>query len=120
MGRATNSADIENTFVTTRNTERLMDAKRNMEDLKCSLTKCETVINAMWEVLQAHGISADELNAKIKEIVESDSMFKGYQNSMMPCPKCGKTIQESGTKPMTGRCLFCGEDVFFYPYVNND
>ncbi len=117
----TRAENFEDSIKTARNTERLSDARRTVEDFRCSLEKIELVMNAMWDIMQEHGVTADELNGRIKTLVESGNGPKNhYQSEMMPCPKCGKTIQESSIKPMTGRCVFCGENVFFYPFVKSD
>ncbi len=103
-----------------RNAERLSTTNRNMDDLKSQIAKLETVVNAMWEIMQEQGVDASVLNAKIDEIMQRKKVRKEYGNPKKPCPKCGRTIQESGKTPMRGRCVFCGEEVIFYPFANDD
>ena len=75
---------------------------------------------AMWEALKASGISEDVLYDKIDTVLADPSKFfrKSYEPLIVNCPKCGKAIQESRKTPLKGKCMFCGQEVTFYPYTD--
>ena len=84
--------------------------------------KIEIILQAMWELMQENGVTIDQLNAKINELIlDPDKKTKpAYENAhIVSCPRCGKAIQESKTSPMLGRCMFCGEKIVFYPYSDH-
>ena len=113
-----NDAFLRDAFASTRNAERISNTNRSVDDVKSELVKMKMLINAMWEIIQEQGVSSEVLNRKLDEILEREKQKKTYARyPMKPCPKCGKTIQESSKTPMRGRCLFCGEEVVFYPFA---
>ena len=93
----------------------------DIADLQSKVNKLDMIVNAMWEVLKESDIGEDKLRAKVEEIVKTG--IKGRRPSYEPvivrCPRCGKAIQESRNTPLLGRCMYCGEQVTFYPYSDD-
>ncbi len=84
------------------------------------MQRLEMIVCAMWEALKASGISEDVLYDKIDTVLADPSKFfrKSYEPLIVNCPKCGKAIQESRKTPLKGKCMFCGQEVTFYPYTD--
>ena len=110
---------MEDIMSASRNAERLDRTNINIDELKCDIARLEFTVQALCKVLMERGVTADDINKKIEEAINNKPK-NTYQKSMKPCPGCGRTIQESGKTPMYGRCLFCGEEVRFYPHIEAD
>jgi len=110
---------MEDMMSAARNSERLDRTNSSIGELKCDIMRLEITVKALCKVLMEKGVTAAEINAKIEEVIDSKPK-NNYQKNMKPCPGCGRTIQESGKTPMLGRCLFCGEEVRFYPYIEDE
>lgn len=99
----------------------MLDLKGNgdtgyvIRELGNKISKLEVVQRAYFELLQEKGISEEDLNRKIDEIVSRDTKGR-YGGRKKACPKCGKTVQESNSNPFKAHCVMCGETVMFYPY----
>lgn len=93
-------------------------ADEDIKDLRKEITRLNTIVFAMWEVLKESGIGQEKLHAKIDQIVGNDPTVSRPSNKpvIVKCPRCGKAIQESRAEPLIGRCMYCGEKVVFYPY----
>ena len=93
-------------------------ADEDLKDLKKDMTRLNTIVFAMWEVLKENGIGVEKLHAKIDHIVGSYPTVSRptYKPVIVKCPRCGKSIQESRAEPLVGRCMYCGDKVVFYPY----
>jgi hypothetical protein len=62
------------------------------------------ICRAMFELMQASGVTEDQLKAKIVEIDLRDGQADGKATpTPKRCPKCGAMMS-----PQMGRCLFCG------------
>ena len=86
-----------------------------IRELSNKISKMEIIQQAYFELLQDKGISEEELNNKIDEIVARE--VKGrYGGRKKACPKCGKTVQESNASPFRANCVMCGTVVMFYPF----
>ncbi len=116
----TNDVYLAGALENSRNSERLASTGKKIADVGSDITKMKMIINAMWEIMQEQGVDAGVLNNKIDEILAREKKKISYGNPKKPCPKCGRTIQESSSTPMRGRCVFCGEEVVFYPFANYD
>lgn len=114
-----NYQNIASQFEISRNAERIASANNSMDEIRCELAKLELILQAMWKVMEEQGVEPSAINAKIDEIMENRPK-NNYQKKLKPCPKCGKNVQESLKTPLVGRCLFCGEVVKFYPYLDED
>ena len=96
-------------------------SEESIIDIQGRLKKLEVITQALWEVVQEHGITTEELYARIDDLVldPNKKIKPAYENAnIISCPRCGKAIQESKTTPMLGRCMFCGEKIVFYPYTD--
>ena len=103
-----------------RNSERLVNTGKKIADVGSDIAKMKMILNAMWEIMQEQGVDAGVLNNKIDGILARERKKTSYGNPRKPCPNCGRTIQESSSTPMRGRCVFCGEEVVFYPFADYD
>jgi hypothetical protein len=62
------------------------------------------ICRAMFELMQASGITEDQFKAKVLEIDLRDGQADGrITPKPKKCPKC-----EAMISPSFGRCLFCG------------
>lgn len=79
-------------------------AREALLRLEEKLDRLALISRAMFELLQATGISEQQLSEKVLEIDLRDGQADGR---MAPrpkrCPKC-----EAMMSPKFGRCLFCG------------
>ena len=93
----------------------------NIADIQSKVNRLEIVVNALWEVLKENDIGEDRLKAKIDEIIKTGVKGKrpSYEPVIVRCPRCGKAIQESRNTPLVGRCMYCGEQVVFYPFSDS-
>ena len=97
--------------------EKMNESKRRGDELNTSIARLDMIVCAMWELMQENGISSEALYGKIDDIIMRRKA-NVYSRSIIECPKCGKPIQESNKTPMLGRCVYCGETVTFYPYMD--
>ena len=84
------------------------------------MQRMEYIVCAMWEALKESGVSQDILYDKIDQILAEPGKYfrKSYEPLIINCPKCGKAIQESRKTPLRGKCMFCGQEVTFYPFTD--
>jgi hypothetical protein len=84
------------------------------------MQRLEMIVCAMWEAMKESGVSQELLYDKIDTVLADPSKFfrKSYEPLIINCPKCGKAIQESRKTPLRGKCMFCGQEVTFYPYTD--
>lgn len=111
---------VKNDLQSSRNAQKLQDANKSIDELKSEITKLEMMVRAMFDIMKEQGVTTDQINGRIKELLD-DKISKGFFSSdSIPCPKCGKTVRESPGTPMMGRCMFCGTTAVFYPFVDED
>ncbi|MBO4461008.1 MAG: hypothetical protein J5778_10205 [Clostridiales bacterium] len=109
-------SDLQNA----RNAQKLQDAGRNIDELKSEITKLEMMVRAMFDIMKEQGVTTDQINNRIKVLLD-DKIAKGFTHTdSIPCPRCGKTVRESPGTPMMGRCMFCGATAVFYPFIDED
>ncbi|MBO4578717.1 MAG: hypothetical protein J5715_01060 [Clostridiales bacterium] len=109
-------SDLQNA----RNAQKLQDAGRNIDELKSEITKLEMMVRAMFDIMKEQGVTTDQINNRIKVLLD-DKIAKGFTHTdSIPCPRCGKTVRESPGTPMMGRCMFCGATAVFYPFVEDE
>ena len=94
------------------------DLTRYVKELTTQMDKFDIVLRAYYELMQEKGISQEQLNAKIDDILARKVEVQ-YGGRKKPCPKCGKMVGESKTNPMRGKCMICGTDVAFYPFEDD-
>ena len=97
--------------------EKMNESKRRVDELNTSIARLDMIVCAMWELMQENGISQEALYSKIDNIILRRKA-NIYRRNIIECPKCHKPIQESNKTPMLGRCVYCGETVTFYPYMD--
>ena len=79
-------------------------ARDSVVRLEEKLDRLALITRALFELMQASGISEEQLSAKVTEIDLRDGQAD-CRMSPAPkrCPKCNAMIS-----PKFGRCLFCG------------
>ena len=118
-GDAQQTANMYNeSFKAMRAQDRVAQASRDMSGLRSQILKLAIIQQAMWNILSDQGVTVDRLNSEIDEVLKKGYKFS-YQDSAKPCPRCGKNVRESEQTPMSGRCMFCGTNVTFYPFDDN-
>ena len=85
-------------------------------ELTNKIKMTEVILRAYYELMLESGITADEINQKIDEIISRK--VKGDYNRFIRknCPRCGSIVTESYTQPYRGMCAKCGTKVMFYPF----
>ncbi len=114
-GRTVN--DFQNITNSSRAAEKAAEANRNISELKSEILSVKVMIQAMSEIMIENGVSIDQINTKINEIMERPETFEPFEKLSKPCPKCGRIILDNGTVPLTGTCLYCGTVVRFPPQI---
>lgn len=94
---------------------KLIDTNNKLSSLASSVAKLEIMVQAMFELMVEKGIDPDLINAKLVEITDRNTAEVNVPDSTKPCPRCGKTVKELSGAPLTGRCMYCGKEVKFYP-----
>lgn len=94
---------------------KLIDANNKISSLASSVAKLEIMVQAMFEIMTEQGISPELINAKIIEITDRDTGKGNVPDNTQACPRCGKTVKELANAPLTGRCMYCGKVIKFYP-----
>ena len=112
-----NVAEIKTASMEARNSERVAEVNRGLNDLKSDILRQKIMLQAMMEIMVEQGIDPERINAKIDEIVSRPETFNPTKRETMPCPRCGKNIIDNGNTPLTGTCLYCGQVVRFSPHL---
>ena len=110
-----NNNSFQNISNESRNSERVAEVNRNVNDVRSELLTLKIMVQAMMEIMVEKGIDPDTINAKINEIAERPETFDAPRTLSKPCPKCGRLILDNGSTPLTGTCLYCGTVVRFSP-----
>ena len=110
-----NISEIRTASMEARNSERVAEVNRGLNDLKSDILRQKIMLQAMMEIMVEQGIDPERINAKIDEVVSRPETFNPTKRETMPCPRCGKTIIDNGNTPLTGTCLYCGQVVRFTP-----
>ena len=105
-------------FKNMRAQERAAETGRDLKGVRSQLLKLAIIQQAMWNIMTEQGVTVDRLNHEIDEVLKSGYKFS-YQDAAKACPRCGKNVRESEQTPMSGRCMFCGTTVTFYPFDDN-
>ena len=112
-----NVAEIKTASMEARNSERVAEVNRGLNDLKSDILRQKIMLQAMMEIMVEQGIDPERINAKIDEVVSRPETFNPTKRETMPCPRCGKNIIDNGNTPLTGTCLYCGQVVRFSPHL---
>lgn len=81
------------------------DAGILIRELTNKINKLDITVQAFYELMKEKGITQEQLNAKIDEIISRE--VKGeYGNRKKLCPKCGKVVQESNSTPHERQLCF--------------
>ena len=93
-------------------------ADQRSAEVSASVSRLELIVLAMWETIREMEGGEDKLYSKIDEVLANKGKYirKTYDPLIINCPKCGKAIQESRKTPLVGKCMFCGQEVTFYPF----
>ena len=113
-----NGAEIKTASMEARNSQRVAEVNRSLNDLKSDILRQKIMLQAMMEIMVEQGIDPDRIYAKIDEVVARSETFDPVTRETMPCPRCGKNIIDNGNTPLTGTCLYCGMVVRFPPHPN--
>lgn len=107
---------IQNTLLSDSHTSsKLIETSSKINDLTSEIAKLEIMTQAMLEIMVERGISPEQINAKIVEVADRKSKEVTKTQVTITCPRCGKPIKESTVAPVSGRCMYCGMKVMFYP-----
>ena len=89
-------------------------ARAKADSLEMRLDRALLTIEAMWSLLRdKHGVTDEELAARIVELDESDGMLDGrVRRSPQQCPACSRTVPSR-----FARCMYCGENVLHDPFA---
>lgn len=112
-----NVAEIRTASMEARNSERVAEVNRGLNDLKSDILRQKIMLQALMEIMVEQGIDLERINAKIDEVASRPETFNPAKRETMPCPRCGKTIIDNGNTPLTGTCLYCGTVVRFPPHL---
>ena len=98
--------DLSNTAE--RSARKIEDLDTRKDQTQEQLDRLKLGCQAMWELLREHhGITDDELRAKIMEIDARDGKVDGKIGpEVLDCPGCGRKVNTG-----KGRCAFCGEAI---------
>ncbi|MGH8872974.1 MAG: hypothetical protein ACRDWS_13460 [Acidimicrobiia bacterium] len=78
-----------------------------IEDLNERIDKLLMIVRAMWALLEAQGMTADQLKAKIEEIDLLDGVADGQVRSqVVECPSCQSKVARG-----LRNCQLCGTQV---------
>ena len=94
---------------------KLIDANNKISSLASSVAKLEIMVQAVFELMVEKGIDPELINARLIEITDRKTANVNVPDLSQPCPRCGKTVKELSGAPLTGRCMYCGKIVKFYP-----
>ena len=111
----TNDVDVRGVTAEARNAERVAEANRHIVELKSDILRLKIMLQAAMEIMVEQGVDPKLINAKIDEIVARPETFEPSVRESKPCPRCGRMIQDNGSLPLTGTCLYCGTVVRFPP-----
>lgn len=112
-----NNFDVKAYLSGERSLERARESARAVSDMNATLRKMDILLTAMWGVVKEVGITPEDLDKRIDEIINGDmSLLSGRGKGI--CAKCGKQVSESSKTPFRGQCMYCGEVVTFYPDLN--
>ncbi|MCQ2516160.1 MAG: hypothetical protein MJ094_04775 [Saccharofermentans sp.] len=77
------------------------------------ITTNEQMIHALWLLLQRMGVTNEQLDEALTEVMEINARgvvsLKG-----MACPQCGSKAQFNG--PFKIKCIYCGTEAVLNPY----
>ncbi len=83
------------------------------KEIQSKLDMNEQMIHAFWLILQRMGVTNEQLNEALTEVMEINSRgvvtLKG-----MACPQCGSKAQFNG--PFKIKCIYCGTEAILNPY----
>lgn len=105
MGQRTASQAAQ--FARAAGTADAMSSHLRMIDVDERIDRVVLLIEAMWAVLREHGVSDEDLAAKLMELDQSDGTMDGRRT---PAPS---TCRNCGSKVAAGlpACQFCGTEV---------
>jgi len=87
------------------------DLSSNESGIK--LDKHEDLINAFWIILKRMGVTNEQLDEALTEVLNEKSnnvpTLKG-----MSCPQCGSKAQFNGSFKI--KCIYCGSEAILNPY----
>lgn len=106
--KSNNSAEMD------ASTSRLLqksDLGTNETNIK--LDKHEDLLHAFWLILTKMGVTNEQLNDALSEVMEQKA--KGVVSLKgMACPQCGSKAQFNG--PFKIKCIYCGTEAILNPY----
>ena len=109
--------DIKITSSESRNSEKVAEVNRNVNEVRSEILKLKIMVQAMIEIMLEQGVDPNLINAKIDEIVSNPETFDPPKKLSKDCPRCGRLILDNGNTPLTGTCLYCGAVVRFPPHL---
>lgn len=108
------SYNDQNAMQLEKSTSRLLqksDLGTNETNLK--LDKHEDLIHAFWLILQRMGVTNEQLDEAITEVLQEK--MKGVVTLKgMSCPQCGSKAQFNGNFKI--KCIYCGSEAVLNPY----
>ena len=110
-----NNDDIKGTASESRNSEKVAEANRSINELRSDVLRLRIMVQAMLEIMAEQGVDPDLINSRIDEIMARPETFEPLEKESKPCPRCGRPVLDNGNTPLTGTCLYCGAMVRFSP-----
>jgi hypothetical protein len=84
-------------------------SRSDFEMLQLKMARLTLLSEALWLILkEKHGMTDEELMAKIEEIDARDGVRDGRAAKEQPrlCPQCNRVLTKASPK-----CLYCGQEV---------
>ena len=107
--------EIDRSWTERRHNSILSD-KQN--DLDSYSVKVEMVASVLWECLSEMGVTQEELDLKMKEIMDRGWTINPPALYKL-CPKCGRKVYDYSEKEFEATCAYCGQTVNIYPGDSN-
>ena len=105
-------------IVNSRAGEDVAEANFKIGDMNGRIAELEIKLQAMYCVMLEQGIDPKLFDAKVEELMKERPTQQSGPKQAKPCPECGMAVKPSSEDPFTGKCLYCGGKVTFYPSFN--
>ena len=94
------------------------DHKSKLSDKEGTLdshtVKVEMVAEVLLECLTEIGVTKEEIELKVKEIMDRGWTINPSSYYQL-CPNCGKKVFDYTAKEFEATCMYCGQIVHMYP-----
>jgi len=91
---------------------------KEVEKLKAMVEEQQTLLHAMWLMLQEHSATNEEFDECLRTAVLLRKR-KDFKTEKV-CPNCGKLMQKMENLLFTYKCYYCGTEDLGNPYKKYD